>query len=353
MRRCLLAALLSCAGCGASVTPIPSRPAVLLAAAQPPSIDVSPRPRIVRVEPRLVVGDQAAARIASAREMSARFEHPGALEAVNAAQVLLEGAARTRRDWDLLHEALVLRGTLELELGRSDDAREAMRVAARLRPEAELDPVRFPPDAIALYAAVAAEAREARRASLTVTTEPPGAHVLLDGEPAGVGPITVHASPGQHYVRVDALGYEGRVLPVRIDANGNAPLTVDLPRAQPDEVARQVAALAESEVVALEGRELATVGERLDAGVLLRYDDQRERLLAVAIPEGIARVRPARGSSLTSTLDDMEEERVGPPPVPAWVWIGGAIVLALTAGAAIYYYAIYEPTPVVQVTRER
>jgi hypothetical protein len=72
------------------------------------------------------------------------------------------------------HEVLVLRGMNELALGRPSEARASLAEAARLRPEAQLDEGRHPPDVRALYV-------EAQRDAAASPLPPPG----LPGGAAG------------------------------------------------------------------------------------------------------------------------------------------------------------------------
>jgi hypothetical protein len=50
-------------------------------------------------------------------------------------------------------------------------------------------------------------AKAAATATLTVQAEPPGAQVMVDGQPAGVSPVTLPLAPGDHRVTLRAEGY--------------------------------------------------------------------------------------------------------------------------------------------------
>lgn len=47
----------------------------------------------------------------------------------------------------------------------------------------------------------------ARRTLLLITSDAPGAHISLDGAPAGASPLIREVEPGKHQVRVEAPGY--------------------------------------------------------------------------------------------------------------------------------------------------
>jgi hypothetical protein len=42
---------------------------------------------------------------------------------------------------------------------------------------------------------------------LTIKTDPPGATVIVDGAPAGKGPLTLKLNPGPHRLRASMSGY--------------------------------------------------------------------------------------------------------------------------------------------------
>lgn len=105
------------------------------------------------------------------------------LAAVGEAQIALEGDARTEADFDALHLALLYRAMNELALAHPDRARDAVRAALAIRPEAELDEGRFPPDLRALHVevreALRVEEAEAPRAEAP-RGEAPRAEVAVD-----------------------------------------------------------------------------------------------------------------------------------------------------------------------------
>jgi len=190
--------------------------------------------------------DEAASSTARAREMveSARrryvaIEFDEALATIRDAVVLLESEARTREDFDLLADALLVRGMAEMGLGRDEPARASLLAAARLRPERDLDEGRYPPQIRERYEALRAELRAEPASSLTVTTRPGGARLFFDGEPRGVAPDTLYATSGRHQLRVEAIGFAPRTLAVVLDPDGEQ-LEVELPPAEPLDAVAQL-----------------------------------------------------------------------------------------------------------------
>ena len=68
--------------------------------------------------------------------------------------------------------------------------------------------------------------------TLVVTTNPPGAAVLVDDQPRGMTPITMELAPGSHVLRLVGDG-DPRIVPLTITAGGTVSQSIDLPRAAP------------------------------------------------------------------------------------------------------------------------
>jgi hypothetical protein len=69
--------------------------------------------------------------------------------------------------------------------------------------------------------------------TLTVTTNPAGVPVVIDGEPRGVTPLTLELAPGRHELRLAANGGNARVIPLTITAGGTVSQSIELPTAGP------------------------------------------------------------------------------------------------------------------------
>src|SRR5262249_36093358 len=70
----------------------------------------------------------------------------------------------------------------------------------------------------------------AAEGTLNVTTNPPGAHLFVDGVERGVTPVTVPLKPGPHSLEVRGDG-EPRLMPVTITAGAQVSQYLDLPKA--------------------------------------------------------------------------------------------------------------------------
>ena len=65
---------------------------------------------------------------------------------------------------------------------------------------------------------------------LTITTNPKGAQVFVDGEPRGISPLALSLSPGEHSVEVRGSG-EPRTIPVTITPGAQTSQYIELPAA--------------------------------------------------------------------------------------------------------------------------
>lgn len=101
-----------------------------------------------------------------------------------------------------LVEALQILGGLHLKEGQRKDAIRVFSRAMAFDPAATLDPERFAAETCSLYESGRAKAK-ATSGQLRVNSEPPGATVLVDGQPVGQTPLeTSVAVVGRHTVRI-------------------------------------------------------------------------------------------------------------------------------------------------------
>ena len=63
--------------------------------------------------------------------------------------------------------------------------------------------------------------------SVTITTQPPGASIVIDGTPLGAGPLTVKLNPGPHRLKAAKSGYFSADQKL-IVASGDAPRSIEL-----------------------------------------------------------------------------------------------------------------------------
>lgn len=137
----------------------------------------------------------------------------------------------------LLAAVAARRAHVALVLGETAQATEAMQRALSAEPDLSLDQAQEPPTLVELLERVRSGLREAPPARLRITTDPPGALIVLGGRPLGHAPLLVPV-PADTAVVVWAVqdGYHTRNVTVRAAA-GEHPLSVEirldpLPRTQ-------------------------------------------------------------------------------------------------------------------------
>jgi hypothetical protein len=361
-----LIALAMLAGCGGAeparrgTTPRATPPPPTLIAAEAP-IELPDFPGLLlRIATPAEAAPDGAEELARARTLYRDLRFDESLAAVGEIQQRLESSARTGDDFELLRLSLLLRGMNELALSREDRAREAFRSAVALRPDAELDAA-YPPDVRELHATVRTELRADPPVSVVLSTAPPGAEVMLDGRPIGVSPVSLNATPGRHYVRVEAVGHEPRTLPVDL-REGAAPIEVPLPEAEAALVLRQLAALEPAELARIPESTREHIARELEVGRLLAVaarDAQVElALLDLRSGEVARRAGPAaeldrlvRELHFPVGSDEHEEPRT-PARRSPWLWtvlgivlVGGGVTAAVLLTRDPGQEAILNPSP--------
>jgi hypothetical protein len=124
-------------------------------------------------------------------------------EALAEVDRLPPGEERTRlRLLGLTVQIMVLRGT-----GRNDRSDDAMRSILRVAPQHKLDPLWLSPIARTRFEQLRSEPK---KALLAVTSQPPGADLLIDGVKLGVTPFEGRLTPGA--VRVEVARHGQRSL---------------------------------------------------------------------------------------------------------------------------------------------
>ena len=152
----------------------------------------------------------------------------GNLEASRGAVVrLIANLTADSHPWlesiDLLADALLMLGQIQLLLDDELGAAAAFQSHHALRPQSPPNPSLYRPLVLKAYDRLAVATLAGARRSLQVQVRPAGATIWLDGKPRGQAPMTVSALlPGRHYLRIVAgarsvqqivdLGNEGRVI---------------------------------------------------------------------------------------------------------------------------------------------
>lgn len=303
---------------------------------------------------------EAQRRLARADDAFSRFDYAGATTQLSEALELLRPTARRPTGRQRL-AAVHLQLAMVLQVhGEREAALEELRTCVHLDPECRPDPARHPPELIALHAEARA-ASERGEAELSLSTDPSGARVTLDGDRASETPVTWdEVSPGRHYVTVERDGFLPEVHVISVAAGGPTDRRLTLTAGSAS--SRASAALRDLRARGpdAEARWRAEAATLSEADVLLVLE-RRDRALRLAAFD-------ARGGPLEDALDDEIDdldaaraylERVLPPPsVPFygqwWFWTPVALGLSLVLGVAAYLWARTDDVRLVGggVTRE-
>lgn len=129
----------------------------------------------------------------------AEFENGRWRPALEALRLVVEDAAAplTDRVTAAIYQAAAWR-----ELNQRARAIEALKRAAELAPDFKIDPLVFAPDVVAM----AEDARAQVTGTLEVTSAQPGIPVDLDGQPAGMTPLTLRVMRGLHRLTLQLPG---------------------------------------------------------------------------------------------------------------------------------------------------
>lgn len=98
----------------------------------------------------------------------------------------------------LYAEATLRLGITFAQLGRQEEAHDAIALALALDPDRPITALEFAPDTIALIDTVRGMTRPSRK--LAITTEPSHAALVVDGKDAGFSPATLELATGSHVV---------------------------------------------------------------------------------------------------------------------------------------------------------
>jgi hypothetical protein len=138
---------------------------------------------------------------------------------------------------ELLHWA----AACSLLAGDRDVARDDLRRALVIAPDARPPPASSPPRSTAFFEEVRAAAVVATPRVFVVRSVPAGARVEVNGRDEGVTPVTVRLAPGVHALRLERLGYRLWVGPLRVEAGATPDPQIVLTEARGTELRAQVA----------------------------------------------------------------------------------------------------------------
>jgi hypothetical protein len=209
--------------------------------------------------------------VRAARDAYSRFDYDGALERLRQAELAFATAPPGPELRQLLVDVNLLVGVICVDRGDLPRALDAFRVARRLDPaRTALDPGSYRPKAVSLYAQAGAPS-EGRKSRLAVVTDPTGAEIWIDGQPAGTAPLTLSLDAGPHYVSAVTEGSAPRLEKPLLRAGEDTRVSLLLARLEPEERARQArAALAAQRLPWERGAAVLAASASLDFLVVVR-----------------------------------------------------------------------------------
>ncbi len=280
---------------------------------------------------------EARRRLAGAEEAFSRFDYSGATTQLGEALELLRPLARRADGRARLASTHLTLAMVLMVHGEREAALEELRTCLHLDATCAPDPARHPPELVALHREVMAET--GREATLTVTSEPSGATVTIDGQREARTPVTWEGlHPGRHYVTIARDGFLPDVQVVSIGGGEPTERRFTLSVGPPPMRAAAALRALESDGAEAERRWRAQAATLTEADVLLVLSLAPERLALAAFDGRGA----ALGEALERDRDDPDAAReyldqvLPPPTVPFygqwWFWtpiaLGVAILLA-------------------------
>lgn len=275
-------------------------------------------------EKQLLDGDFSAA-LSKADEAIARFEGGGAYRA---------GPA-----WTSFARALLARSLALRRLGKEADSDATLSRMASLLPKFIPDPGMTPPKVTQRHQQLLDEVKSKPRVEIDVLSEPQGADVVIDGQPAGKTPIVVRdLYPGAHFVGVSL---EGERIERKLTVNsgsGRVSERIGDPRAAAIRVLRTHAAQASGEDHLLDAARgvgddvvigaLLTDASSAESGPVVVVGRARDGKLVVAAGARLEKKAQAsaRASELADALLDGKSGWLGdaaPKATPEAVLING------------------------------
>lgn len=157
-------------------------------------------------------GKQAIARaetlFAQGREAYDTLDLDVAIERLNDALRDLEQHAAYLQDIGKVADVLMLLGATHILRGEDGKGRERLMQAIAIAPDVEPDPAVFNPTMRNTFRSASNSVKKSKRVALSVSSNPSYAQVYVDGNFAGVSPITVDGlTEGRHFLRLVKDGY--------------------------------------------------------------------------------------------------------------------------------------------------
>jgi tetratricopeptide (TPR) repeat protein len=177
--------------------------------------------------------DDARKALDAGREGLGRSEYQKAAEHLQKALKAYEESAAVVDDIKPVAYALVLLAIVEGRLGREQECLKAFSRALVLQPTVSPD-LAAQPQKVRKALERARKVLKAKTGGVTVTSQPEGVDVFVDGRPSGQTPAVLELLPGRHLIRATKPGYtpagaavevksgESAVVPLRLKAQSAA-----------------------------------------------------------------------------------------------------------------------------------
>ncbi|MEM9489090.1 MAG: PEGA domain-containing protein [Myxococcota bacterium] len=295
---------------------------------------------------------QARSAIATAERKAFDLDHDAAATALESAERSLTASPPGSQVTAALAEIQLLRGRIAAARGDRQQAQRSFRLAARLAPTRKaLDPGRYPPSVVKLYAAAVAPAR-GKPARLAVSATPKDAAVWVDGIVVGSAAAAIEVEPGDHYVTLVDDGFRPKTVRITGQAGKTVRVAVELESAAEGDRVRTIRAalIAQADPAWLESaKKLASVTE-LGLLVLVRqdsagamqaalYDSEANTLSPWAEPAALplrASPAPQTATASSAASPTILTQSIAPEPRDrrAWYqtgWGRGLLIVAVAA----------------------
>ncbi len=136
------------------------------------------------------------------------FRFNDVLSSVREANGLLDMVSDTALQSELLFELLLLEA-MAVRAIKNDTSSKPFTRAARLKPDARLSDEKYSPQIVRAFEKAVKKELSGARSAVSINGLPSGAKVVIDGETAGVSPLSGYeVTPGSHFLEVGFEGFE-------------------------------------------------------------------------------------------------------------------------------------------------
>jgi hypothetical protein len=164
--------------------------------------------------------------LTNAKEQLRRFDLLAARITLDAAWAVAEGLPPTREGREIVVEVAIRDAELALVAGDSPRAIEAMQLALSVDAQLQLDPTRYSPTLLRTLERARASRERALPSTLSLATEPNGAHVSTSGADRCTTPCRLDLLEGQHLLWLQLDGYAPKMIRLKLPTQAR-PVSLD------------------------------------------------------------------------------------------------------------------------------